>query len=306
MTAYQGGKKLLAKRIHAKIKELEATAFPDQQPLRPYFEPFVGMASVLLEFAKDNDGRELYACDAHSGLIKMWRRAQRGWVPPTTCTRERYDDLKSSRPSAERAFIGFCMSFGGVFFQGGYRGVHREYAKKGSADLVEAAKAVRHASFLDPRSYTEFQPEGMVIYADPPYKGNRLGDTIPASKRLRGRGLFQGFDHEEFWNTMREWSKSNLVVVSEREAPYDFRAVLEVPYRVSTGPAGSGRTTKRYAERLYVYGGNQGNQGCRHRRSRSRAVGGDPIPPPKPLPTPLARRSPVRTRTDLSSGRKDL
>ena len=30
------------------------------------------------------------------------------------------------------------------------------------------------------------------------------------------------FDNDEFWDIMRKWSKNNLVVVSETDAPEDF------------------------------------------------------------------------------------
>ena len=29
----------------------------------------------------------------------------------------------------------------------------------------------------------------------------------------------------KFWETMRKWSKNNIVVISEREAPKDFKKV---------------------------------------------------------------------------------
>ncbi len=68
MTAYQGGKKRLAKKIHAVIKVIEEDLLGNE--LLPYFEPFVGMASVIKEFSDED--RELYACDANKDLICMW------------------------------------------------------------------------------------------------------------------------------------------------------------------------------------------------------------------------------------------
>jgi site-specific DNA-adenine methylase len=52
----------------------------------------------------------------------------------------------------------------------------------------------------------------MLIYCDPPYKhtqGYSAG----------------GFEDEKFWNKMREWSKDNVVFISEESAPKDFKVV---------------------------------------------------------------------------------
>jgi len=39
--------------------------------------------------------------------------------------------------------------------------------------------------------------------------------------------LFGEFDHAEFWQTMREWSKANTVLISEYTAPPDFVPVWQ-------------------------------------------------------------------------------
>lgn len=56
-------------------------------------------------------------------------------------------------------------------------------------------------------------PLGAVVYCDPPYKG-----TAEYSEG--------GFNHKDFWDWVREISKTNPVYVSEYEAPDDFRVVL--------------------------------------------------------------------------------
>lgn len=56
-------------------------------------------------------------------------------------------------------------------------------------------------------------PSGAVVYCDPPYQGT--------AEYKEG-----GFNHKEFWEWVRETSKTNSVYVSEYNAPEDFVAVL--------------------------------------------------------------------------------
>jgi site-specific DNA-adenine methylase len=114
MTAYQGGKKRIGKKIHDAILAVEENLSPFEK--LPYFEPFVGMGGVLRHFGKDND-RDLSASDVNTDLIMMWNALKKGWKPPLKCSREQYDKLKQSKKhSAARAFVGVVASFGTNFF----------------------------------------------------------------------------------------------------------------------------------------------------------------------------------------------
>jgi DNA adenine methylase len=57
-------------------------------------------------------------------------------------------------------------------------------------------------------------PEGAVIYCDPPYAGT--------SEYKEG-----AFNHLEFWDWVRDKSKTHKVYVSEYKAPVDFKAILK-------------------------------------------------------------------------------
>ena len=50
--------------------------------------------------------------------------------------------------------------------------------------------------FMYSKSYDCFNPKGLLIYCDPPYLGNKLGNSS---------SLFQTFDHTHFWEVMRKW-----------------------------------------------------------------------------------------------------
>ena len=70
---------------------------------------------------------------------------------------------------------------------------------------------------IDQCDYSDYTPQGKLIYCDPPYQ-NTTGYRGDNGKRNE-------FDHEKFWNTIREWSKTNWVFVSEYNAPSDFVCV---------------------------------------------------------------------------------
>ena len=55
-------------------------------------------------------------------------------------------------------------------------------------------------------------PDGVVVYADPPY-ANTTGYTLG------------DFDHEVFWDYMRMLSKTHKVFISEQTAPNDFECI---------------------------------------------------------------------------------
>jgi 16S rRNA G966 N2-methylase RsmD len=60
----------------------------------------------------------------------------------------------------------------------------------------------------------EIKPNSF-IYCDPPYKN--VKQFANSTK----------FNHNEFWDIMREWSKHNMVFISEQEAPDDFICIWE-------------------------------------------------------------------------------
>jgi site-specific DNA-adenine methylase len=240
MTTYQGGKKRIGKRIHQVIDIIEENLYPDDDKL-PYFEPFIGMGGVMRHFGKEND-RKLYACDYNKDIVLMWQSLQKDWKPPKKCTKSKYEKLKNSKiHSAERAFIGTVASWGGIFFHA-YRldyNKDKDFVGEGYRGLMDIKPDMKNVKFLDSRSYDTFKPKGFLIYCDPPYDGNALGNK---------NSLFQQFDHEKFWDTMRKWSKNNLVIISESTAPKDFKKIWSAN---STVKIQNG--VKNYQDNLYVY-----------------------------------------------------
>lgn len=244
MTAYQGGKKRLGKHIYEAILEFENKYSSEKLD---YFEPFCGMCGVTVHFAKNND-RKIEVCDLNADIIEMWKSLKNGWIPSKHCSKEYYNELKNSNvSSAERGFYGVVCSFGGQFFKGCYRTKtkRQNFIEAGIRGVTKAVEIMKNTYFLDANNYCNFTPSNKLIYCDPPYKGNTISSK-----------LFQNFDHDKFWNTMREWSKNNIVVVSEKEAPDDFTSIWCREYNVAYShkkKQQSKTKIKKYMEHLFVH-----------------------------------------------------
>jgi site-specific DNA-adenine methylase len=120
------------------------------------------------------------------------------------------------------------MSFGGRFF-GVYahkylNGKKEDFCKEMKHSLQRTAPhlAKPHVR-LTLGSYEQLHPRRKLIYCDPPYAQR----TYPIKYR-RDTKRYDEFDTAAFWERMRQWSRTNLVVISETSAPADFVAVWEM------------------------------------------------------------------------------
>lgn len=243
MTTYQGGKKRLGKKIFQVIYELEEILTSKHE--LPYFEPFVGMGGVLRHFSKEPEGtknrkRAVYACDINKDLIMMWKSLQKGWNPPTKCTREYYDKLKNSKNnSAERGYLGTVASWSGIFFSSYRLGYNskKDFLGEAYRGIMDIKPDIMDVNFLNSRNYYEFKPKGMLIYCDPPYLNNNFNTKY-----------FSFFDHDKFWQIMRDWSKHNIVVISEYTAPKDFKKIW-----CTESTFTNNHKTNKYKDCLFIY-----------------------------------------------------
>ena len=181
---------------------------------RDYYEPFVGAAWVLGEVKAENR----YASDANPWLITMWQALQNGWTPPKVVTEEEYAWYKKNQPLDDpmTAFVGFGCSFGGIWFSC-YARCKRgdDFTANARNSLIKLLPCISSATFSF-ANYKDLNPTDSLVYCDPPYKSTT------------GYGAVEAFDHDEFWEVMREWSKKNTVLVSEYTAPEDFVCVQEL------------------------------------------------------------------------------
>jgi DNA adenine methylase len=223
---YLGGKYKIRKQVAGYLESVRDG--------RDYLEPFVGSASVLQEMSGTRT-----ASDSNGALITMYRALQEGWTPPDDITEEMYAHYRKGQDENDplTAFIGIGCSFGGKWF-GGYArgGIKRNYAGEAKSSLIKLIPFIKGVHF-NACLYSDYTPENMLIYCDPPYEGTTgYGDI---------------FDSLSFWNVMRKWSENNTVVISEFKAPADFKCVLSIGSRTSI--RNSENISASTVEKLFIY-----------------------------------------------------
>lgn len=216
---------------------------------RTYLEPFAGGCNVIDKV----NAKYRVASDKNEYLIALFKYLQVGGELPEKVTREEYNAVREDYNAAGGKFpqwyigaVGFLASYNGRFFDGGYAGYGkdkgrvRDYYQESRNNILQQMQ--QGGVFgIDFRSgdYREYAPEGCVIYCDPPYEG---------TKRY---GNARQFDYSEFWQLMREWSRNNIVLVSELNAPDDFITIWEKEVDRSMKAKEHFRAT----EKLFMWGG---------------------------------------------------
>ena len=242
MPTYGGGKAKIGKDIFFGIKEYENEI---GWVSKNYFEPFCGLLGVGIHFVNDDEKRNLYFTDINEDIILMWQDLIDGWSPPKKCSKEKYEkEKRSKKHSSTRGFVGIACAYSGIFFAG-----YREKAKSSGQDffknmrdgIIKMKKDIINSSnnveFIEASDYSCFSPKGMTIYCDPPYKNNKFRSEH-----------FDNFDHDQFWDIMREWSKNNLVFISEYTAPKDFKPIWKMKMNSTYNS-----TKKKRIEKLFVF-----------------------------------------------------
>jgi len=227
---YMGGKAKIAKRLvdflnqHRKEGQL-------------FVEPFLGGCNILPLMALPKWGNEINAS------IGMFYSALRdGWVPPKDISEEEYKMLKHAEDSALRGFVGIACSFGGKWFGGYARDGHGgNYATYGHNTSMKTAPKLQGATitWMDYRDM--IIPDSSFVYCDPPYEG-----TTGYNK--------EKFDHDAFWQWVRELSQRCTVFVSEYKAPEDFECVWELVRDCGLKQGKNGMKATRI-ERLFKWKG---------------------------------------------------
>lgn len=201
---YLGGKSRLRHEIASYLTSIRGGL--------KYFEPFVGGGWVLQEMSGVR-----YASDVNEFLITLYKSLQSGWVPPDELSEREYNIIRQSmdKHNPLTAFAGICCSFGGKWFGGYARNASgTNYARTGKKSLLKQLPKIIDVKFAT-RQYYECNPKGLLIYCDPPYNGT----TEYAIKTK--------FDYNLYYSTMKEWSKDNIVIMSEYSMPKEFKIIRE-------------------------------------------------------------------------------
>lgn len=193
------------------------------------------------------------ASDYNKYLIALFKHLQTGGELLEVVPRELYSDVRSTYKNEDCKYadwfvgnVGFLASYNGRWFDGGYAQSGYEKTKNGDRfrDYYQEAKRnilEQIHSIIDIElivsDYKNFNPVNHVIYCDPPYQGTKQYDNA------------KNFDYEEFWDIMREWSQCNIVLISEQNAPDDFKCIWE--QEVSRSIKANDKSTS--TEKLFTY-----------------------------------------------------
>lgn len=213
---YMGSKSRIAKSIVPIIQaEIDKTGWN-------YFEPFCGGCNVIDKIKANKK----FASDNNKYLIALWKYLQENDELPDVVSKELYSSVRDCYNAQANTYedwyigaVGFLASYNSRFFDGGYAGiVHtkantvRDYYDEAKRNILTQREYIKDICFAH-KQYYEVKPNNLVIYCDPPYQNTKQYATS------------KNFDHNKFWNTIREWNKNNIVFVSEENAPDDFKVV---------------------------------------------------------------------------------
>lgn len=208
-------------------------------------EPFCGGCNIIDKI----QCRHRFASDNNPYLIAMWNAlAIGGWQPPDHISLKEYTEVrqhKSDYPDYYVGYVGFHATYGAKFF-GGYArpknadGTLRDQSSETRRNTMKQIPALKEVSF-NWCEYWEVEYENAVIYCDPPYAGT----TKFSSEK---------FDYEKFWDWIREQSRKNIVIVSEYNAPEDFRCIWQKETIVNFDYNRKNKNSdNKRAEKLFVH-----------------------------------------------------
>ena len=215
---YQGSKARLIKDILPYIHNCI-----DSNKVNLYIEPFVGGANVIQHIKRAIK----IGLDTNKYLIALLKHCQNN--PDLTdafedCSFELYKEVRDSYNKGDDRFenwqkgiVGFCASYGGRFFDGGYgrdktgkRNIYKERIKY----LKDEAETFMGVSFLV-QDYTTIDCNAETVptffYLDPPYAGTKQYKTKIC--------------YDQFYHWARELSKHHFVLISEYQMPSDFLSI---------------------------------------------------------------------------------
>ena len=215
---YMGSKSRIKKYIVPILQQII-----DCNNIEIYIEPFVGGANIIDSIKCNNK----IGGDNSEPLIELLKYVRDGGVLPEEVPKELYDDVRSNKNTNkyEKWFvgaIGFLASYNGRYFDGGYAktvttksGSIRNYYDEAKRNILQQAKDLQGIKFKY-GEYTQFSDvKNTLIYCDIPYKDKKQ------------YGTSKNFDYKTFWEWAKKMSENNIVIVSEEQAPENFKCIWE-------------------------------------------------------------------------------
>lgn len=246
---YMGSKSRIAKDIVPIIQ-----SYIDDNNITTYIEPFVGGANVIDKIKCKNK----IGSDLNKYLIALLNHVKDDKPLYKEVSKSLYNEARSCFNNNGNDFddwelgnIGFLASYNGKWFDGGYAKAgyektktgqrYRDYYKESKNNiLIQAHKELFKKCDFIVRDYLEYENmniKGCVIYLDPPYNN---------TTKYKNANLF---DYDKFWDFARKMSKGNIVLISELEAPNDFKCIWEKEVSRSINSNNKSKAN----EKLFIY-----------------------------------------------------
>ncbi len=233
---YMGSKARISKDISLMINKSIS-----ENNIENYIEPFVGGANMIENIICPNR----YGLDSNRYLIAMWNALQSDWNPPETISKEEYKIIRDNKDNYSDelvAFAGFVATYNAKWF-GGYAGIvttkintQRNYYDEARRNILKQLPRVKNVKFHH-KKFQEMdlsKTKNCFIYCDPPYKN--------------ATEYKDEFNHDEFWEWVRNISKNNIVYVSEYNAPEDFSCIWKKEITTTLDK----NSRKKDVEKLFV------------------------------------------------------
>lgn len=214
---YMGSKSRIAKDLVPIIQ-----SYIDKNKIDIYIEPFVGGCNIIDKIKCKNK----IGCDKQKYLIALYNNLHKINELPEFVTKEHYSEVRDCYNKKENTYedwyigaIGFLASYNGRFFDGGYAGIvktksntERNYYDESKRNLLQQIDLLKGIDFSC-MDFEEISYINSVIYCDIPYMG------------VKQYGISKNFDYDRFWNWVRKMSNNNIVLISELNAPNDFKCI---------------------------------------------------------------------------------
>lgn len=224
---YMGSKRKYAKDIVPIIQK-----YIKDNNINSFYDVFCGGANLVDKIICDN----LYASDLSPSLIALHQQAQLDFdlIPVDGCREywdSAYNNWKKLRdtnfkdnsvldmPLYQIGAIEWYASFSNGGFPRGYakNSATRNYYQEARRNHLAQSKEPNYKNIIFTCSdYRELEiPANALIYCDSPYKGTKPYAVNPK------------FNHEEYYDWLREKSKTNPIFISEQTMPEDFNCIWE-------------------------------------------------------------------------------
>lgn len=217
---YMGSKSRITKDLVPIIQNII-----DKNLISYYVEPFVGGSNMI---EKINCNKKI-GSDGNKYLIEFMKRLQQGWNPlkEIEMTKQLYDDIKNNKDKYAPeivALAGLCATYNAKWF-GGYAGIvntkigtTRNYYDESVRNVLRQIENLKDVYYFH-KDFNEYYDknnecattERFLFYCDPPYESTTK--------------YKDNFDHEKYWEWVRNMSKKHIVLCSEYNAPADFECI---------------------------------------------------------------------------------